>query len=191
MRQRLLDLVLLLPVLPFASLVIGALALMVLVLDGRPIFFTQARLGKRRRPFTIYKLRTMTAARQPTRLGKWLRARGLDELPQLFNVLKGDMALVGPRPLETRDIERLTSMYPPFAARFAVKPGLTGPAQVAQPRSVEATAELEAEYARSASAAFDLRLLGQTTWILLVGKQRGARRLQPRTEPKCPPHWLD
>jgi lipopolysaccharide/colanic/teichoic acid biosynthesis glycosyltransferase len=183
MRQRLLDLALLLPSLPFFAVATSVLALLVLVRDGRPVFFTQPRVGRHRRPFRIYKLRTMSteadvAARRPTALGAWLRARGLDELPQLFNVLKGDMALVGPRPLEPKDAERLVERHPPFAARFSVRPGLTGPAQVAQVVGVEATAALESQYAQGRTAWVDVRLLAQTVWINLVGKRRGARRLR-------------
>jgi lipopolysaccharide/colanic/teichoic acid biosynthesis glycosyltransferase len=182
MRRRLFDLALLLPTLPFFVPLIASLALVVWAVDGRPVFFTQPRLGRGRRLFHIYKLRTMTteadvAQRKPTRLGAFLRAHALDELPQLFNVLLGDMALVGPRPLEPKDVERLTAQHPAFAQRFAVKPGLGGPAQVAQAVGVKATAELEAEYAQNASAWLDLRILVQAAVITLVGKRRGKKRI--------------
>lgn len=176
---RALDLALLAPTLPFFAALTSALALAVLLADGRPVFFSQLRVGRGRRPFRIWKLRTMTtgadvSARRPTRLGAWLRHRGLDELPQLFNVLAGDMRLVGPRPLEPRDAERLVARHPPFAARFAVQPGLTGLAQVCQARGVEHNARLDAAWAARASPAFALQLLIRTVWINLVGKRRGA-----------------
>ena len=84
--KRLLDLALMLPLVPFFGLAVGVLALLVLILDGRPLFFTQPRLGQGRRVFRILKLRTMTCepdmrARRPTRLGHLLRHHGLDELP--------------------------------------------------------------------------------------------------------------
>jgi lipopolysaccharide/colanic/teichoic acid biosynthesis glycosyltransferase len=190
MHRRLFDLALLFPTLPFFVPLIATLALAVWLADGRPVFFTQPRVGKRRRPFRIFKLRTMTteaevAQRRPTRLGAWLRAHALDELPQLLNVLVGDMALVGPRPLEPKDVERLTAQLPVFAERFAVKPGLGGPAQVAQCIGLDATAELEAEYARHASVAFDVRILLQSAWICVVGKRRGKKRIEVPGRAKC------
>ena len=120
--------------------VIAAAALAVLVTDGRPVLFRQERVGEGARPFTILKLRTMsrsagagpevTAGGDPrvTRVGRFLRASSVDELPQLLNVLRGDMTLVGPRP-ETPELAR---RYPP-ECRWVLqhRPGLTGPAQVA------------------------------------------------------------
>jgi lipopolysaccharide/colanic/teichoic acid biosynthesis glycosyltransferase len=180
-RKRLLDLALLLPLVPLFALVTGLLALLVLVVDGRPVRFAQPRVGVGGRTFLVWKLRTMTcepdpAHRRPTRLGAWLRQRGLDELPQLWNVLIGDMSLVGPRPLTPTDAARLTALHPPFAARFAVPPGLTGLAQVCLAQGVALTSELDAAYVRTRSAALDLRILLRTTWMNLVGKRRGALR---------------
>ena len=178
-RKRLFDLALLLPLVPLFAALTGLLALAVLLADGRPVFFRQPRVGRDRREFTVWKLRTMTcepelAARRPTRLGAWLRQRGLDELPQLFNVLRGDMSLVGPRPLTPTDAARLCALHPPFAARFAAAPGLTGLAQVCLAQGVALTGELDAAYVRSRSAALDLKILLRTTWMNLVGKRRGA-----------------
>jgi lipopolysaccharide/colanic/teichoic acid biosynthesis glycosyltransferase len=179
-RKRLLDLALLLPLVPLFAGAVGLLALAVLVLDGRPVFFRQPRVGVGGREFTVLKLRTMTCEpdpkhRRPTRLGAWLRQRGLDELPQLFNVLRGDMSLVGPRPLTPADAARLTALHPPFAARFAGQPGLTGLAQVCLAEGPALTAELDAAYLERRSAALDLRILLRTAWMNLVGKRRGAR----------------
>jgi len=178
-RKRLFDLALLLPLVPLFVAVTGVLALVVRVVDGGPVFFRQPRVGAGGREFTVWKLRTMTceaevAARRPTRFGRWLRQRGLDELPQLFNVLLGDMSLVGPRPLTPTDAARLTALHPPFAARFAVAPGLTGLAQVCLAQGAALTGELDAAYVRSRSAALDLRILLRTAWMNLVGKRRGA-----------------
>ncbi|HEY0136582.1 MAG TPA: sugar transferase [Nannocystis sp.] len=178
-RKRLFDLALLLPLVPLFASVTGLLALAVLLADGRPVFFHQPRVGAHLRPFTVWKLRTMTcepdiAARKPTRLGQWLRQRGLDELPQLFNILRGDMSLVGPRPLTPADATRLCALYPAFAARFAVAPGLTGLAQVCLAQGAATTARLDAAYVERRSAALDLKILVRTAWMNLVGKRRGA-----------------
>ncbi len=177
--KRLFDLCLLLPLVPLFAALTGLLALAVLLADGRPLFFRQPRVGRDRRRFTVWKLRTMTcepdpADRRPTRLGAWLRQRGLDELPQLYNVLRGDMSLVGPRPLTPADAERLCALHPPFAARFAAAPGLTGLAQVCLAQGVALTGQLDAAYVRTRSAALDLRILLRTAWMNLVGKRRGA-----------------
>ncbi len=194
-RKRLFDLALLLPVLPFVVLAVGLLALGVLLLDGRPLFFFQRRVGQRRRPFRIFKLRTMTCeldpkARTVTRSGAFLRQRGLDELPQLFNVLSGDMSLVGPRPLEPSDADRLSANYPPFAARFAVPPGLTGLAQVCQARGVEANARCDAHYVTHSGVWFDLQILFRTVWINVVGKKRGAAAEPASTSTRAEDHLL-
>ncbi len=184
---RLLDLALLLPLVPAFAVVIGALAAVVWLTDGRPLFFSQPRVGRSRRPFRIWKLRTMTtdadvSQRRPTRLGAWLRHRGLDELPQLFNVLRGDMRLVGPRPLEPKDADRLVAQHGPFAARFDVPPGLTGLAQVCQAQGVQLTARVDAEYARTRSTSLDLSILIRTAFMNVVGKTRGKRPLPASLE---------
>ncbi len=183
--KRALDLLLLAPTVPLFAAVTGALAAVVWALDGRPVFFTQPRVGQGGREFRIFKLRTMTCeadprARRPTRLGRWLRARGLDELPQLLNVLRGDMSLVGPRPLTRADLERLVSAHPPFAERGAVPPGLTGLAQVCRARGPALTAALDSAYARERDVVMDLKLLTRTLWMNVVGKDRGALRLDDR-----------
>ncbi|HFE45927.1 MAG TPA: sugar transferase [Nannocystis exedens] len=180
--KRILDLALLLPLLPLFAVVTGLLSLVVLIGQGRPIFFRQQRLGLGGEPFGILKLRTMTTEidprqRRATRLGRWLRQRGLDELPQLFNVLKGEMSLVGPRPLTATDADRLCTAYPPFRRRFAVPPGLTGLAQICQAQGPELTAELEYAYVRRQSVAMDLMILFRTAWMNAVGKRRGALRV--------------
>jgi lipopolysaccharide/colanic/teichoic acid biosynthesis glycosyltransferase len=179
--KRALDLALLLPLAPLFAGLIGVLGLVVLVGQGRPIFFRQPRVGVGGRRFGILKLRTMTTEadpkdRRPTPLGRWLRQRGLDELPQLFNVLVGEMSLVGPRPLTPADAERLSAAYPPFRRRFEVPPGLTGLAQICQAQGPELTAELDHAYVRKQSAAMDLMILLRTAWMNAVGKRRGALR---------------
>ena len=114
---------------------IGVIALAVLVTSGRPIFFAQERIGRGRRPFAMVKFRTMLSGPNPivpdqsriTPIGHLLRRTSLDELPQLFNVIAGDMSLVGPRPM----LPALSNRVGRGASlRFAVRPGMTGTAQV-------------------------------------------------------------
>ena len=118
--------------------VLATVALVVYLALGRPVLFRQVRSGYRSRPFTIYKFRTMREARgidgellpdaeRLTSLGRFLRTTSLDELPQLWNVLRGDLSLVGPRPLL---IKYLLLYTPEQAHRHAVRPGITGWAQV-------------------------------------------------------------
>jgi lipopolysaccharide/colanic/teichoic acid biosynthesis glycosyltransferase len=177
-RARALDLALLLPTLPVFLPAIGALALVARLSQPGPVFFHQERVGRDGRTIRVHKIRTMTTEPDPrdrtvTPLGRWLRARGLDELPQLLNVLRGDMRLVGPRPLTRGDFDRLCARNPTFGDRARVRPGLTGLAQVCQSRSIDETAGLEAAYARSRSALLDLRILLGTVRINAVGKARG------------------
>ena len=117
---------------PVWGLALAALSLLVLVVEGRPVFFVQRRAGFRARAFNIWKLRTMRQgegadAERMTKLGRFLRSTSLDELPQLLQVLAGKMSLVGPRPLPTRYLERYNATQ---ARRHEVRPGITGWAQV-------------------------------------------------------------
>ena len=130
--KRLFDILLVLIAMPFWLPVLGIVALTVLCVEGRPVFFRQERAGKGGRPFRMLKLRTMrggdgTDEERLTRLGRFLRASSLDELPELLHVLAGTMSLVGPRPLPTRYLPRYS---PEQARRHEVRPGITGWAQV-------------------------------------------------------------
>ena len=150
-----------------------AVALAVRLAMGAPALFRQERPGLHGRPFMLYKFRTMRAgaeadAERLTGLGRLLRRASLDELPQLFNVLRGDMSLVGPRPL-------LTEYLPLYSARQArrheVRPGITGWAQVngrneaAWPERLE----LDAWYVEHRSFALDLKILALTLERVLSG----------------------
>ena len=155
--------VLLAPVwLPVAAVV----ALLVWVNLGRPVLFAQDRAGRQGKPFTLYKFRTMregagSDAERLTRFGRFLRATSLDELPELWNVLKGEMSLVGPRPLPVRYLPRYT---PEENRRHEVLPGITGWAQVHGRNALdwETKFRYDVDYVDSRSLALDLRILAMT-----------------------------
>lgn len=148
---------------------------------GGPVFYPARRPGRHGRPFTMFKLRTM---REPvpgearlasdgarmTRVGKFLRSTSIDELPSLFNVLRGDMSLVGPRPLLTEYLERYT---PEQARRHEVKPGLTGWAQIHGRNAVDWPQRLALDvwYVDHRSLGLDLRILLRTVGLVL--RRRG------------------
>ena len=123
--KRLFDILLVVVALPLWLPLFGIVALVVLVVEGRPVFFRQERAGKGGKPFRMLKIRTMrngegTDEERLTRLGRFLRASSLDELPELLHVLAGTMSLVGPRPLPTRYLPRYS---PEQARRHEVRPG--------------------------------------------------------------------
>jgi lipopolysaccharide/colanic/teichoic acid biosynthesis glycosyltransferase len=155
----------------------ACVALVVRLGLGRPVLFRQLRPGLHGRPFVIYKFRTMTAARgadggllpeaeRLTRLGRFLRSTSLDELPELWNVVKGDMSLVGPRPLRMRYLSRYTEEQ---ARRHAVRPGITGWAQVHGRNAIswDRKLELDAWYVRHLSPRLDLEILCRTLLALV------------------------
>lgn len=144
---------------------------------GRPVFFTQDRPGKNGKIFKMYKFRTMTDERDAkgellpdemrlNSFGKMLRATSLDELPELFNILKGDMSLVGPRPL-------LVSYLPLYNEkqkhRHDVRPGLTGLAQVNGRNAIswEERFELDVKYVKELSFLLDLKIIIMTVWKVI------------------------
>jgi len=165
-----------------AALLIAALAplmamvaLAVRLALGRPVLFRQVRAGRHGAPFTLVKFRTLRDgagedAQRMTRLGRALRAVALDELPQLVNVLRGEMSLVGPRPLPTGYLPLFTRRQ---ATRLAVRPGLAGLAQAAGRNAVpwEARLELDARYAEAPPRlAGDLRLLLRCAALAVTGR---------------------
>lgn len=156
----------------------GLVAVVVLAAHGRPVLFRQPRPGKDGRVFELVKFRTMrqadathrTDAERLTSTGRVLRATSLDELPTLLNVLRGEMSLVGPRPLLVHYLDRYT---PQQARRHEVRPGITGLAQVRGRNELEWEAKLalDVEYVDNRSFALDLRILWDT--VALVLRRRG------------------
>ena len=145
-----------------------------------PPFFIQTRPGLHGKPFRLYKFRTMTDARDAQQqllpnaerlpsFGRFLRNSSMDELPELWNVLKGDMSLVGPRPLLMQYLERYT---PEQARRHEVKPGLTGWAQVNGRNAItwEEKFGLDVWYVENRSFLLDLKILAMTVWKVLQGE---------------------
>jgi len=139
---------------------------------GRPIFFVQERAGRDGRPFRLVKLRTMREGDGPdaerlTRAGRWLRATSLDELPELWNVLRGEMALVGPRPLPVRYLPRYS---PQQARRHEVRPGITGWAQVNGRNTLtwEEKFAYDVWYVDHRSLWLDVKILWLTVWQVLA-----------------------
>jgi sugar transferase EpsL len=152
-------------------------AVLVRVLLGRPVIFRHRRPGRDGVPFTLLKFRTMTDARGPdgvlrpdherlTGFGRFLRASSIDELPELANVVRGEMSLVGPRPLLMEYLERYT---PAQARRHDVRPGITGLVQISGRNALtwEQKFELDVWYVDHRSFALDLRILVRTIPALL------------------------
>ncbi len=153
-------------------------ALAILLEDGRPLLFCQERLGAARRPFTILKFRSMRDGKI-TRVGRFLRRTGLDELPQFINVLRGEMSAVGPRPLTAADTARLGWSEPRFDFRWRVPPGLTGLAQVMGTGSPQQSLHLDRAYIGRRSLLLDLRLIALSFAINALGKRRVREMLAP------------
>lgn len=176
--KRLLDLAIGVPALAIAAPVIAASVVVVRASSiGAPALFTQERAGRGGRPFTVFKLRTMTNERgadgallpdesRLTRLGEFLRKSSIDELPQLWNVVRGDMSVVGPRPLYVRYIERYDDEQ---RRRLDVRPGVTGWSQVNGRNALDWSTKLALDswYAQNVSLLLDLRILAKTAWIVL------------------------
>jgi lipopolysaccharide/colanic/teichoic acid biosynthesis glycosyltransferase len=159
---------------------IALCAILVKLTSPGPAFYSQVRLGKNGRPFHIYKLRTMRSDAEKggaqwckpgdsrvTPLGKFLRASHLDELPQLWNVLRGDMSLVGPRPERPEFVPSLERAIPLYRDRLLVKPGVTGLAQVQLPAdtdldSVRRKLAYDLYYIRTFTLWMDVRLILST-----------------------------
>jgi sugar transferase (PEP-CTERM system associated) len=177
-----LGLLITMPVLPL-------LALAIRLESPGPILFRQLRVGENERTFLLYKFRSMRQDAESatgavwaqvndprvTRLGKFLRKSRLDEIPQLFNVLKGDMSFVGPRPERPEFIEKLKEKIPYYGSRHCVKPGVTGWAQVSYPYGASEADALEKlrydlYYIKNYSLSLDFLIILETVKVVLGGK---------------------
>lgn len=178
--KRLLDVALAVVLIVIAVPLVAIVALLVGRTLGSPLLFRQVRPGKAGRPFTLLKFRTMVS--QPengtklpdsdrlTRIGIWLRRSSLDELPQIWNVLRGDMSFVGPRPLLMEYLDRYSGTQ---ARRHEVRPGLTGLAQVSGRNALswDEKLALDVEYVERHSFWLDMQIFWQT--LLIVVRRAG------------------
>jgi len=175
------------------SLPIALLVALAIRLESKgPVFFRQVRIGEKEKKFMLYKFRTMREDAESatgavwaqkddprvTRLGKYLRKFRLDEIPQLYNVLVGDMSFIGPRPERPEFVEKLKEAIPYYSERHCVKPGITGWAQIKYPygASVEDSTEklrYDLYYIKNTSMPLDLLILLETSKVILFG--RGGR----------------
>jgi sugar transferase (PEP-CTERM system associated) len=154
-----------------------------------PVFYTQERVGQKEIPFRLYKFRSMTVDAESqsgpqwagkndprvTRVGRIMRRLRIDELPQMINVLRGDMSFVGPRPEREFFVSRLKETVSYYALRFTVKPGITGWAQISYPygdSEEDAVEKLQYDlyYTKYMSPVFDLQILFETVKVVLLGK---------------------
>ena len=172
--KRILDLCLAVPALVVLSPVMGITAVLVAVKLGRPVLFTQTRPGYKERIFKMYKFRSMTDERDGrgellpdevrlTPFGRRLRSTSLDELPELFNIIKGDISLVGPRPLLVQYLPLYNRRQ---RRRHDVKPGITGLAQINGRNSIswEEKFEYDVRYVETLSFRGDIRILFETVF---------------------------
>jgi exopolysaccharide biosynthesis polyprenyl glycosylphosphotransferase len=192
-------------ILGLLTLPVVACAAALVRVSGRPVIFAQQRIGERGRPFRLYKLRTMRVGSgdetiwaqendpRATLVGRFLRRSHIDELPQLWNVLRGDMSLVGPRPEQLGFVARLEATLPFYQRRHLIRPGLTGWAQV---RCGYAGSDAGAAwklcndlyYVKYRSLGLDLLVLIETVGVLILGPGTAAQiPLTPRVEPDPPP----
>lgn len=177
-------LVLLLPVLlPISLITAGIIAITM----GRPIFYTQQRIGLHGKRFKIYKFRTMkTTSEEPgphftrhndariTQWGNWIRKLRLDELPQIFNILKGEMHFIGPRPEAEALNQNICIAIPEYRLRYKVKSGITGWAQVKQGHVIDLNEikkklQYDVYYIKNYTVVLDMKIVIKTIHIVLTG----------------------
>jgi len=167
--------------------------------SGRPVFYSDHRVGKDKKVYKHYKFRSMIKDaekdsgpiwsekedRRSTKFGRALRGTAMDELPQLWNILKGDMSFVGPRPERSFFVEKFIKEVPGYEKRFAIRPGLTGLAQVYGKYNTPAGKKLEydLEYIRKMNLFLDLKLIFLSFMITLSG---GWARFEDKNDKEIP-----
>ena len=161
----------------FFSPVWLVMSILILLIDGRPVLFSQERAGKEQERITVLKFRTMTDDRKITRTGDWIRKTGLDESLQFLSVINGDMSLIGPRPLTAKDIEKLGWNVGWLNWRWSVKPGITGYAQLFEPLANKRSLAKDRYLIKYGSALGDVGILAMTFLFNFVGKHRGRQFL--------------
>ena len=186
--QRIMDLVLSIVGLVIGLPLIAIFGILIKIEDKGPITYKQERLGKCGRRFYIYKLRSMRTDAEKfgaqwaekddpriTKVGKFIRKTRIDEIPQLFNILKGDMGLIGPRPERPNFTVQFNEEIPGFINRLAIKPGLTGWAQVNGGYEITPEEKLKEDiyYIKNRSLLLDFKILFKTVKVVLTGD--GAR----------------
>jgi lipopolysaccharide/colanic/teichoic acid biosynthesis glycosyltransferase len=196
--KRLFDIIISTTALAVLSPLLLIIALTIRHKIGAPVLFSQTRPGFKGRPFTLYKFRSMNVsqddqgklqsdAERLTSFGKFLRISSLDELPELWNVLKGDMSLVGPRPLLVQYLDRYT---PEQARRHEVQPGITGWAQINGRNAItwEEKFKLDVWYVDNWSLWLDVRIICMTIWKALKREginQEGQATMEEFMGTKC------
>ena len=190
--KRILDLLISVCLLVFTAPLMLLVAILITCESNGPILYRQERVGTKGSRFTLLKFRSMNQDAEPegkpvwaspgdarvTRVGRLIRYTRIDELPQLFNVLRGEMSMVGPRPERPYFVDQLTEVVPSYAERHNVKPGITGWAQVNYPygASIEDARrklEYDLHYVNHINTRLDLRILCATVGVVILGK--GAR----------------
>jgi lipopolysaccharide/colanic/teichoic acid biosynthesis glycosyltransferase len=181
--KRALDLLIAVPASVLSAPLVALLCGLIRLESRGPAIYRQTRIGKNGEPFEIFKLRTMVTGAEfigaglaiqqgddrITRLGNWLRRYSLDELPNLWNVVRGEMSIVGPRPTVPVQVQQYTERQ---RGRLAVRPGITGWAQINGRASLPWSERIELDlwYVEHESLALDLRILSATASLVLAGK---------------------
>ncbi|EMK06529.1 bacterial sugar transferase [Leptospira kirschneri str. MMD1493] len=162
----------------FSPILIGV-SFLILLINGLPVFFFQERLGLLKRPFRILKFRTMKDGRV-TNLGYWLRKTGIDELPQIWNILIGDMGILGPRPLTQFDVDRLNWNGKFHEIRWSIPPGITGLSQLYSGMGARVSFCFDRSYIKLKNSNLNIYIILLTFLMNLFGKNRIREKLKSK-----------